>query len=140
MRGLDRAALGEALTAVIDALQDAADARRCDLDLDVAADVQRLPAEAASSRRCGSPRGRCSAIGYEPALIASGGGSDANAFRAAGPAVICLANGTERNHEPGERVSAEALEGGLDLAIALLATAPPTIGGEDEMTRRNERL
>ena len=31
-----------------------------------------------------------------------------------------LANGTERNHEPGERVSAAALEEMLDVALALL--------------------
>ncbi len=34
-----------------------------------------------------------------------------------------LANGTERNHEPGERVSATALEEMLDVALALLDEA-----------------
>ena len=34
-----------------------------------------------------------------------------------------LANGTERNHEPGERVAAAALEGMLDVALALLDEA-----------------
>ena len=31
-----------------------------------------------------------------------------------------LANGTERNHEPTERVSVAALEGMLDVTLALL--------------------
>ena len=34
-----------------------------------------------------------------------------------------LANGTERNHEPTERVSVAALEGMLDVALALLDEA-----------------
>ena len=34
-----------------------------------------------------------------------------------------LANGTERNHEPTERVSVAALEGMLDVCLALLDEA-----------------
>ncbi len=41
---------------------------------------------------------------------------------------VNLANGTERNHEPGERVSVAALEGMLDVALALLdAAADPAL-------------
>ena len=69
------------------------------------------------------PRRRCSACGYEPRRIASGGGSDANALQASGFPCICLANGTERNHEPTERVSVVALEGMLDVALVLLEEA-----------------
>ena len=61
--------------------------------------------------------------GYEPCPTTSGGGSDANALRARGLAVLNLANGTERNHEPTERVSTVALEGVLDVAFALLERA-----------------
>ncbi len=64
-----------------------------------------------------------SACGYEPVRIASGGASDANALLAQGVEVVNLANGTERNHEPGERVSVAALEGMLDVALALLDAA-----------------
>jgi tripeptide aminopeptidase len=60
------------------------------------------------------------ACGYTPRRIATGGGSDANAFEAAGFACTNLANGTERNHEPDERVSIAALEGMLDVTFALL--------------------
>jgi tripeptide aminopeptidase len=63
------------------------------------------------------------ACGYEPRHIHSGGGSDANAFEAAGLHCVNLANGTERNHEPGERVSVAALEGMLDVALALIESA-----------------
>jgi len=34
--------------------------------------------------------------------------------------IVNLANGTERNHEPGERVSVRALEDMLEVALALL--------------------
>ena len=34
-----------------------------------------------------------------------------------------LANGTERNHQPDERVSVDALEGMLEVAIALVDEA-----------------
>jgi tripeptide aminopeptidase len=60
------------------------------------------------------------ACGYEPRRISTGGGSDANAFVAAGLPVVNLANGTERNHQPDERVSVAALDGMLDVCFALL--------------------
>jgi tripeptide aminopeptidase len=63
------------------------------------------------------------ACGYEPRLIVTGGGSDANAFEAAGFPCTNLANGTERNHEPSERVSVDALEGMFEVAIALIEQA-----------------
>jgi tripeptide aminopeptidase len=60
------------------------------------------------------------ACGHRPVRIATGGGSDANAFEANGFPCVNLANGTERNHEPTERVSVAALEEMLDVADALL--------------------
>ena len=60
--------------------------------------------------------------GYEPRRVSSGGASDANAFVAAGLPVVNLANGTERNHQPDERVSVAALDGMLDVAFALIDT------------------
>jgi tripeptide aminopeptidase len=66
--------------------------------------------------------------GYEPRHIVTGGGSDANALQLAGFPCVNLANGTERNHQPDERVSVEALEGMLEVAIALVEEAPGVIG------------
>jgi tripeptide aminopeptidase len=63
------------------------------------------------------------ACGYEPSHIVTGGASDANSFETQGFACTNLANGTERNHQPDERVSAEALEGMFDVAIALVEEA-----------------
>ena len=45
------------------------------------------------------------ACGYEPRRIVTGGGSDANALEVIGFQCVNLANGTERAHEPTERVS-----------------------------------
>ena len=44
-------------------------------------------------------------------------------LEAEGFACVNLANGTERNHEPTERVAVAALEGMLDVAFALLDEA-----------------
>jgi hypothetical protein len=58
------------------------------------------------------------------------GGSDANALQAAGLPCTNLANGTERNHQPDERVSRDALEGMLEVAIALVEEAARQDDGE----------
>ncbi len=63
------------------------------------------------------------ACGYEPKHIATGGASDANSFEAAGFPCTNLADGMERNHQPDERVSVDALEGMFEVAIALLEGA-----------------
>jgi tripeptide aminopeptidase len=65
------------------------------------------------------------ACGYEPRHIVTGGGSDANAFEVAGFPCANLANGTERNHEPGERVSVDALDGMYEVVIALVENPLP---------------
>ena len=62
--------------------------------------------------------------GFQATRVASGGASDANVLIDRGLSVVNLANGTERNHESGERVGVAALEGMLDVAFALLEEAP----------------
>jgi tripeptide aminopeptidase len=47
--------------------------------------------------------------GHEPELVATGGGSDANALVASGYEAVLLANGTEANHTPGELVTEAAI-------------------------------
>jgi tripeptide aminopeptidase len=63
------------------------------------------------------------ACGYEPKHIVSGGASDANSFNAAGFPCTNLADGSERNHQPDERISVDALEGMFEVAIALVEEA-----------------
>jgi len=114
---------------IVDRLHEAANLPDCDCDLDVS--VERtftgfhLSPSSPAVRVAEHALRRC---GHEPIHISSGGGSDANALIAQGFQTVNLANGTERNHEPGERVSVLALEQMLDVALALLdeaATLPP---------------
>ena len=109
---------------IVDRLHEAANLPDCDCDVDVS--VQRT--FSGFSLSASSPPVRVAeqalrACGHEPVHISSGGGSDANALIAQGFATVNLANGTERNHEPGERVSVDALEQMLDVALALLEEA-----------------
>jgi tripeptide aminopeptidase len=122
VRGLDDAHVEDVVTETIDHLQDAANATECDLDVVVERmfkgyRIKGRPRELTVAERA------LSACGYQPSPITTGGGSDANALRAAGFACTNLANGTERNHEPGERVSVDALEGMFEVAIALVEEA-----------------
>ena len=75
------------LTAMIDHLQDAADAAECDLDVTVERMFTRLPARSRARRTVALAERALRACGYEPRPIVTGGGSDANAFEAAGFAV-----------------------------------------------------
>jgi tripeptide aminopeptidase len=123
-RSLTDARVDEVVAEMVDHIHDAANLPECECDVDVS--VQRMfqsyrvapsaPALAAAERalvRCG----------YEPRRIASGGAADANAFQVQGLSVVNLANGTERAHEPTERVSVAALEGMLDVVLTLVDEA-----------------
>jgi tripeptide aminopeptidase len=109
---------------MVDRLHEASNLPDCDCDCDV--DVQRtfsgyrLSSASAPVRVAEAALRSC---GHEPMHISSGGASDANTLIAQGLTTVNLANGTERNHEPGERVGVLALEQMLDVALALLEQA-----------------
>jgi tripeptide aminopeptidase len=109
-------------TQTIDHLEDAANASECDLDLMVARMFSGFRTRAGAAQLAVAERALL-ACGYEPRQIASGGASDANSFEAAGFPCTNLADGTERNHEPGERISADALENLLEIGLALVEEA-----------------
>jgi tripeptide aminopeptidase len=140
VRSLRDERVEEVVTELVDHLQDAADAGECDLDVTVErmfkgyrSKPRAWPVEVAQQA--------LRACGYEPRQIATGGGSDANAFEAAGFPCVNLANGTERNHQPDERVSVDALEGMLEVAIALLSAAEePGPGSDAPAGRVNQAL
>jgi tripeptide aminopeptidase len=121
-RSLDAARVETVVSGILDALYDGAAQSECDVDIvsektftgyRVRGSAPELLAAEAALRECG----------YEPRRISTGGGSDANALQASGFPCLCLANGTERNHEPTERVSEVALNGMLDVALTLLKEA-----------------
>ncbi|WP_259311161.1 M20/M25/M40 family metallo-hydrolase [Capillimicrobium parvum] len=124
VRSIDDAKAEALVTETIERIHAAANEPTCDVDVDVS--VARLFSgyrHRPTSPAVGAAEEALRACGYEPGHIHSGGGSDANAFEAAGLHCVCLANGTQRNHEPTERVSFDALEGMLAVSFALLATA-----------------
>lgn len=120
-RSLDADRADALIEEIVAELQDAANipSASCDVDIDVERlftgyrHKQQAPAVLAAEQAL-------SACGYTPRRIATGGGSDAAAFEVAGLPCTNLANGTERNHQPDERVSLAALEGMLDVTLALL--------------------
>jgi len=120
-RSLDPSKAQDVVAELIGHVHDAANTPACFCDVDVtterlfdgyrhAPDAPAVLAAEEALRACG----------YAPKRRPTGGGSDANAFEAAGFHCTNLANGTERNHEPDERVSVAALEGMLDVTYALL--------------------
>jgi tripeptide aminopeptidase len=121
-RSLDAARVEAVSTEMIDHLHDAANAAECDLDVTVEALFKGYRTRARAPQVQLAERA-LRACGYEPSHIVTGGGSDANALEAAGFPCTNLANGTERNHEPTERVSVDALEGMFEVALALVAQA-----------------
>ena len=107
---------------MVDAVHDGAAAAECDVDVvceRLFAGYRQKPSIPAVAAAEAALR----ACGYEPRRIATGGASDANALEASGFTCVNLANGTEHNHEPAERVSVAALDGMLDVAFALLEEA-----------------
>jgi tripeptide aminopeptidase len=122
VRSVDEEKLQTALTDMIDRLQDAANASECDVDVVVERMFEgyrtrpRAPHVVLAERAL-------KMCGYEPSHIASGGASDANSFNAAGFPCANLADGSERNHQPDERISVDALEGMFEVAIAVVEEA-----------------
>jgi len=122
VRSVDPDRAEEALAAVIDALHDGASDAECDVDVITEKQVVGYRSKP-SSPAVAAAEAALRTHGYEPRRIATGGASDANVLEAAGIPTINVANGTERNHEPTERVSVAALDSMLDVAFSLLDEA-----------------
>ena len=121
VRSLDPAKAEAMVGELIGHIHDAANTPACACDVDVT--TQRLfdgYHHAANAPAVLAAEEALRARGYTPTRRPTGGGSDANAFESNGLHCTNLANGTERNHEPTERVSVAALEGMLDVTYALL--------------------
>jgi tripeptide aminopeptidase len=76
-----------------------------------------------SSKPLALARGALESCGVEPREVGTGGGSDANALRAAGYDALLLANGTAANHTSDESVPAANLVRMLDVCAAIVAGA-----------------
>jgi tripeptide aminopeptidase len=122
VRSLDPEKATRTMGEMIDALTWAASSTETDVDTTVEEQFRayRIPESdgcvsiaAAALRDCG----------VEPVYTSTGGGSDANAFEARGFRCLNIANGTEANHTPDERVTVWALETMLDVTLRLLERA-----------------
>jgi tripeptide aminopeptidase len=122
VRSLDAARAGEVVAEMVDALSEAASDAECDVETVVEQQFEgyRLTRSSPPVRIATAA---LEAVGIEPRYIATGGGSDANAYTAAGLPCLNIANGTDRNHEPDESVTVAALETMLDVALEIGARA-----------------
>ncbi len=128
VRCLDADRAAAVATEVVDHLQDAANAGECDLDVTMERMFSGFRTKPNAPQLVVAERA-LRACGYEPRRITTGGATDANSFEAAGFPCICLADGTEHNHEPTERISAQSLEDLLDIALTLLDEAAVELTG-----------
>ena len=121
-RSLDDARAGEVVSALVDACTEAASDAECDLETHVEElfRAYRLPRTHPAVETAVRALDAC---GIEPSFVATGGGSDANALIAEGLDVLNVANGTERNHQPDESVTVQALEAMLDVTLAIVQVA-----------------
>jgi tripeptide aminopeptidase len=118
-RSLDVERVEEVVAQLIDAVHDGAAFAECDVDV-VSEKLFDGYRQKSTEPAIVAAEAALRATGYAPRRIVTGGGSDANALAAQGFECVNLANGTEHNHEPTERVSVAALEGMFDVCLALL--------------------
>jgi tripeptide aminopeptidase len=129
VRSVDRNRVEALATEMIDHMQDAADAAECDLDVTVERMIQGYRTKPKAIQVTVAEQA-LRACGYEPRHIITGGASDAAVFEAAGLPCLNLADGTEHNHEPTERISVDALEGLLEVTIALVEESARALAGD----------
>lgn len=123
-RSLDDSRAGEVVSAMVDAAAEASSDAECDVETTVERlfrgyRLQRTAPVVETAARA------LESCGIEPLHINTGGGSDANALIAAGLPMVNVANGTERNHQPDESVTVDALETMLEVTLAIVEASAP---------------
>jgi tripeptide aminopeptidase len=121
-RSLNDQRASQTIGAMVDACTWAASEHECDVDVEVTEMFRgyRLAPGAPSVATARAALNRC---GIEPREVATGGGSDANAFCARGFECLLLANGTEANHTPNEIVAAGRIVQMLGVCEAIIEEA-----------------
>jgi tripeptide aminopeptidase len=121
-RSLDDTRAADVARAIVDAFTEAAS----DAEVDVETIVEEqfrgysLPRTAAPVELAAAA---LEARGIEPSFVPTGGGADANVFIARGLPCLNIANGTQRNHQPDESVSVDALETMRDVVLEMIRRA-----------------
>ena len=128
-RSRDAGRLAAQVQAMLDAAQSGAAEYGCDVTVDIVEEYagfdltpQALPARIAAAAM--------KAVGLEPVLGASGGGSDVNVFNAEGLPSVNLSIGYENVHTSAESMPLDRLWQGYELVHALVAAAGITSPGD----------
>jgi tripeptide aminopeptidase len=121
-RSLDAGRAGEVAASISDACAWGATEHGCDADVRIEELFRgyRLPPSSPAMELAESG---LRDAGVEPARVAIGGGSDANALRLKGFDCVLLANGTEDVHTNDERVSAANLDKMLEVCEGIVTAA-----------------
>ncbi len=133
-RSLDAGRAAEVAGRIADACAWGASEHGCDVDVRIEELFRgyQLPKD---SPALGFAEAGLRSAGLEPARVAIGGGSDANALRLDGLDCVLLANGTDMVHTADEMVSAGNLEKMLEVCegvVAAVADAGANGGSGDE--------
>jgi tripeptide aminopeptidase len=120
VRSLDHDHAGQVASEVVDALTAGASDAECDVELLVEQDFRAYKLSRSAPPVLAATAALAD-IGIEARAIATGGGSDAHVFQGRGLPCLNVANGTEGNHEPDERVTVQALETMLDVTFGIVA-------------------
>ena len=121
-RSIDDERAAELVREITDALTAAAADGECDVETVVEEQFRGYTLSRASEP-VAVAAAALEARGIEPKYVSTGGGSDANVFIARGLPVLNVANGTERNHQPDESVTVDALHTMYDVALEMLRRA-----------------
>ena len=111
---------GDMVGRLVDVIAEAASDAECDVETSVQRQFRayRLPRTApVVEAACSGAAGRRHRAAPHRT---TGGGSDAHAPGASGLPVLNVANGTERNHQPDESVTVEALQTMLDVTLGIV--------------------
>ncbi len=119
-RSLDHGRAASMVSHMVDTITEAASDAECDVETSVE-EQNRGFRLARTSPPVAVTAAALEALGIEPSYVSTGGCSDANIFVAGGMPCLCVANGTERNHQPDERVTVDALETMLDVTLGIVA-------------------
>ena len=121
-RSRDERALSVQLTAMMDALTWAAS--ECEVDLETRVEKEFTAYRLGESEpQVAMAAEVLRSLGHTPRMVASGGGSDVNAFLRNGFPAVNLCNGMIAPHPPDERIAVASLESMLDVTLGLIDAA-----------------